>query len=232
MDKTEIRVEFGNVSIGDQTARLGVKIARESLSLADGDRIFCGRRIWGKVILGEPGNPDQQRLPGMEDAQHEIEGAFDTKQLGVKPNDYSVGLTFNIQSIDISELAKFAKKSGVLQVVSVKDLDHEDSMDDEGWDHEMDREEEDGDDPHGDANRTAYTEGCEAATENKAKRCPYKKDDPRRGYWLRGYEETQQAGADMRSCSGCQTDYDGNAYDACPACGSTHFIRLETTEAE
>lgn len=231
-DTTLIRVEFGNVSVGDSTARLGVKIPREAIPLQEADRIFCGKRLWGTVSLGEPGDADQSRLPTMEDnVPLSIEDAFDTKQLSVKPNEYSVGLTFNIKSIDIAELCQFAKKSGSVSIVSVKELDHEDSVDDEGWEHEMDREEGEGD-PHGEENREAYTQGCDAAADGKQRRCPYKKDDRRRAYWLRGYDETQVAGADMRQCTACQTDYDGNAYDACPECRSENFVRLEAQKAD
>lgn len=227
-DKTEIRVEFGSVNIGDATARLGAKIPREALPLSEADRIFCGRRIWGFVALGVDDNPDQQRLPGMEDARIEIEGAFETKQLGVRPNEYGVGLNFAKAEIDISELAKFAKKSGTITVVSVKDIEHEETADDEGWDHEMDREE----DAISEEERQAYTEGCEAAAAGKSKRCKYKEGDPLRAKWMRGYADTQLSGADMRNCSGCHTDYDGNEYDACPSCSSTYFTRLEETKAE
>lgn len=230
MERTELRVEFGNVTIGDQTARLGVKIAREELPLADADRLFCGRRIWGVVSLAEPGDEDQQRLPTMEDNRPStIEDAFETKQLGVRPNEYSIGLNFNLKSIDVQELARFAKKSGTVAVVSVQDIDHERTPSDEGWRHEEDRENED---PHGEENRQAYAEGCEASAAGKKRRCPYKEGDGKRAYWLRGYDETQVSGADMRHCIGCETDYDGNEHDACPACGETNFVRLETSETE
>jgi ribosome modulation factor len=232
-DRTEISVEFGNVSIGDQTARLGIKIAREHLSLTDADRIFCGRRIWGLVGLGTPDNPNQPRLPGMEDAQIVIEGAFETKQVGVRPNEYSLGLNFALKEIDVSELAKFAKRAGTVTVVSVKDLEHEDSVEDEGWEHEVDREESNESESEEDeAKRVAYKAGCDAAIDGKKRRCPYKKDDPLRAFWLRGFDATEVSGADMRQCVSCQTDYDGNEYDACPACSSEHFTRLETQEAE
>lgn len=239
-DKTEIRVEFGNVSIGDQTARLGVKIAREMLPLTEADRMFCGRRVWGLVALGQPDNPDQKVLPTMEDAQIVIEGAWETKQLGVNPNAYSFGLNFKLKEINVSELATFAKRAGTMTIVSVQDLDHEATVDDEGWRHEMDREEDEdgdgGDDPKlEEAKRLAYKAGCEAAVAGKKRRCPHKEGDPLRAFWLRGFDSTEVSGADMRQCSapGCRTDYDGNEYpDACPACSSPNFVRLEATKAE
>lgn len=231
MDRTEVRVDFGNVNFGDQTARLGVKIAREDLTLEEADRLFCGRRLFGTVSITPP-DSNQKRLPGLEDDPVLIEESFDTKQIGVSPHGFSLGLTFNLKSIDCANLVKFAKKTGVLSVVSVKDLDGDDSMENPGWEHESDRDQpEEPEDPHGPANREAYTLGCEAATDGKSKRCPFKKGDPLRDYWLRGYDETAAEGGDSRQCSECQTEYSGSESDSCPECGSVHFVRLEATEA-
>jgi ribosome modulation factor len=173
MPNTEIPVEFGNISIGELTCRLGVKIVREELELDEADRIFCGRQIQGKVSLAPRGDGDQKRLPSMEDNRPLfIEGMFETKQIGVRPDEYSIGLTFNKKAIDVSELSQFAKKTGTIEVESVSDIpDPEQAELDKG----------------------VYNAGYEAGKGGAgvSRRCPYKKGDRLRDVWLNGFRDAE-----------------------------------------
>jgi hypothetical protein len=134
----DIPVAFGGVSIGDQTARLGVTVGRTFLNLVQADEALNGKRISGKVILlPKDSAADSQPLRGLEDCDEMIEGAFDVKRIGASPDDIGFGLTMNIKSIEIRDLAKFAKRSGRLIVVDSAALpDDEDGGDED--DHEPD----------------------------------------------------------------------------------------------
>lgn len=55
--------EFGGVSIGDATARLGIRMSRNDCSLDRADETFCGHRLSGVVKLSRNGDePDQKKL--------------------------------------------------------------------------------------------------------------------------------------------------------------------------
>jgi hypothetical protein len=114
----DIPVSFGGVSIGDQTARIGVKISRECLNIDAADEALCGKRLVGKVVLGHNGDSaGQGKL--FDGADHEISGAFDVKRFSVGPKEITAGLTFSLGSIDLSELGHFAKQSGRMLVESI-----------------------------------------------------------------------------------------------------------------
>lgn len=116
-----IGVDFGGVSFGDKTARLGVTIDREKIPLDRADELFCDRRLTGTVILGHTeDDPTQKDL--ISDAAHKVSGTFDVKGFSCKPSNLSIGLTFGRLEVDPGELSLFAKKSGRLVVTSSEEI--------------------------------------------------------------------------------------------------------------
>ena len=117
----DLPVSFGDVGIGERTARVGVSVSREELSLSGADKQVCGRRLIGKIVAKDNGaHGDQGNLSGFEDA--EVMGAFDVKRIGVTPKDLSFNLAFNIEDIDVGILGKFAQRNGRLIVGSVEKI--------------------------------------------------------------------------------------------------------------
>jgi hypothetical protein len=117
----DINVEFGGVSIGESTCRLGVRIARSVLNLLAADECFCGHRLTGKVILG---HRDDQQGQGklIDDTDYEVEGSFDVKRIGVNADTIATGLTFSLADIDVADIAKFSKGTGRLVVYEIGEL--------------------------------------------------------------------------------------------------------------
>lgn len=111
----EVAVAFGGVSIGDTTARLGVKIQRAFLNVVDADEIFTGKRLTVIVQLGAA-DADQGKL---FDVEVEVAGSVDVKRIGITAETISAGLTFNLQTLDIATLARFSKGVGRLKVFDV-----------------------------------------------------------------------------------------------------------------
>lgn len=128
----DIQVEFGGVSIGDATARLGVKIDRSVCSILTADEVFCGHRLSGRVVLGGGSDqPGQQHL--VDDLEEMVAGVFDVKRFGANAKQISTGLTFSLADVDITSLAKFSKGAGRLVINEVGELpyDAEEEDDDE-----------------------------------------------------------------------------------------------------
>lgn len=116
-----IGVDFGGVSFGDKTARLGVTIDREKIELDRADELFCDRRLTGTVILGHTeDDPTQKDL--IADAAHTVSGTFDVKGFSCKPSNLTIGLTFGRLEVDPGELSLFAKKSGRLVVTASEEI--------------------------------------------------------------------------------------------------------------
>lgn len=117
----DIPVEFGGVSIGQATARLGVRINRNVLNLIAADETFCGHRLDGVAVLGgQDDQPGQQTF--WEDLEHQVKGVFDVKRIGVSREQIVTGLTFSLSDIDVSELAKLSKGAGRLIIHTVMEI--------------------------------------------------------------------------------------------------------------
>lgn len=139
----EVDVQFGGVSIGDETARVGVKFDRARLTLDQADEFLCGKRLTGRIEVCAPGEAEgQSSLPGMEDERPHLDGTFDVKRFGVGLKEISCGLTFSLGSIDVRELARFAKKNGRLLIADAEFLP-DDSETDESEGDESDDDHED-----------------------------------------------------------------------------------------
>lgn len=111
----DLPVEFGNVSIGNGTARLPLRIARTVLSLEAADKAFCERRLTGLITMGKQDDSPGQKLL-QEDFEYSVSATFDTKKFGVGTKNITTGLTFNLKEIDIEDLAHFANGKGKLIV--------------------------------------------------------------------------------------------------------------------
>ena len=96
-------VEFGGVSIGEATARLGLRIARPALGLETADRVFVGHRLTVEISLGQRDDaPGQSK---MFDADLTVAGVADCKRIGVSPESITTGLTFSLDETAQGEMA-------------------------------------------------------------------------------------------------------------------------------
>lgn len=128
----EVPVSFGNLNVGDEKTRLAVSISRSKLSVAKAEKHLCGKRLEIEIVARPAGAAaEQEGLPGMEDADLKVTGIADVKGFGVTSKHISTGLTFQINSINLEELAHFAKREGRLTITSVEELDEENEGDDE-----------------------------------------------------------------------------------------------------
>ena len=58
----DIGVSFGGVSIGSDTASIGVKLPREVVPLTRADEVFVGHRLTGEIIRGRAGDQRDDRI--------------------------------------------------------------------------------------------------------------------------------------------------------------------------
>lgn len=119
----EIPVAYGNVNIGMETCRLGIKVERSKLSISAADRNLCGKRLVGTVLAraGEA-QAEQGSLPSMEDADVSFQAAFDVKSFGVTRKNISAGLTFALASVDVEKLSHFAGRNGTFTVTEIAEI--------------------------------------------------------------------------------------------------------------
>lgn len=118
--RRNIPVEFGNLSIGDASARLSLRIERDELDLDDAVETLCERRLTATIEVGD-GHPrlfDSDPVP-------KIMSAFDTRKVGIGSKHYSTGLTCALQEVDVRELARFAKQRGVIRIADVSAIPEE-----------------------------------------------------------------------------------------------------------
>jgi len=136
----KLPVEFKNLSVGDTITTLGFTIARERCTLDFAEEAFCGKRVVVRILLGSNADPDQGVM--WDDVSFDVEGTVDIKKFSVTPKKIGAGLSFLIESIEIRDLVKFAKKSGVLLIIKVLGdvKDHEESDEDQEEDEDEGKE--------------------------------------------------------------------------------------------
>lgn len=117
-------VSFGGVSIGEKTARIGIRVDRGVMELNQADEYFCDRRLSGKVVLGRFDESTGQRKL-VDDVDHEVASTFDVKGFRCSTDFITTGLTFSLNDIDITELARFSKGEGRLVINDVAEIPEE-----------------------------------------------------------------------------------------------------------
>lgn len=132
-----VPVAFGGVSIGVETARLGIKIDREVMSLESADEFLVGRRLTGRVWTVPKGeDPSQKHF--LDGEKHEMAAVFDVKKIGISPTILSTGLTFSLKDVDTEQLVNFSGRGGRLEIYEVAALEDvsDDDEDEEGAEQE------------------------------------------------------------------------------------------------
>lgn len=121
----QLHVHYGDVSIGETTCRLGCRVSRGNLTVAEADRQLCGKRLTVSCMARNSGGSGQESLPGIESEDIEFDGIADVKRFGVGVKDITFGLTFAIESVAIQTLSRFAQKNGVVTVKGVEAIPEE-----------------------------------------------------------------------------------------------------------
>jgi len=120
-DKLSMDVDFGTVSVGDQTASLGMTFDKSKMGLEKADELLCGSRLAVKIIPGAKGTaPNQKQIP---DAFDKIEAEIDCKHYGVKPDAITARFAFNRSAIDLAILTSLVKRSGKVTLERIGDAE-------------------------------------------------------------------------------------------------------------
>lgn len=128
----DLDVSFGGVSIGKNSARLGLSVSAGLLTPTQVSKNLVGCRLTGTILarLGK-GKPDQTSIPGL-DKDPKIKGVFDVKSVSMGPTHYSFGLTFSLDKLEIETLSHFAGREGKLTIAEVADIPEPERSEPEG----------------------------------------------------------------------------------------------------
>ena len=113
----DVQVEFSQLSIGETSARLGMKIDRENIEAHQCEDFLCGARLDVELRIGEKGQSDLPGVPKIDP----IKTTVDVKSYGAKIKNFTAGLTFNVTEVDVSLLAHYAQKQGRLIATRIGD---------------------------------------------------------------------------------------------------------------
>ncbi len=116
----DLPCEYSNVSIGDGTANIGIRISKERLNIMAAEEALCGRRLNGTIYRCPPGADPNQESFDFGPETDQIESVFDVKRFSSSPKFISFGLTFSLQEIDAEILSHFAKASGRIRIDGVE----------------------------------------------------------------------------------------------------------------
>lgn len=129
--KVRLPVQFGGVTIGDETAAVSVRILHDDLvEQSTGDakvdhecavvrafQVLCCRRLAGRIVLGRRDEGETQGK--LYETDLAIEAAFDTNNLNVGHKAVACRLSMAISEVDVGTLAKFSKHDGFFVITSL-----------------------------------------------------------------------------------------------------------------
>lgn len=123
--KLKLPVHFGGVSIGEDTAAIGITITRDDIAVKSPDihpvarayDLLCTRRL--KVILTIGRYDECETQSKLLETDIVITGTCDTNSLSVMSKQFSSRLTFALSEINASEIAMFAKRKGFMTITSL-----------------------------------------------------------------------------------------------------------------
>lgn len=124
MGRQKIRkfpVTFRNVNLGQKTAKVGIVVERGNMTLEEAAELFVERRLMGEIVLGANGDGDGQKHL-VDDLERTIKGSMDVTRFGVGADNFTAGLTFNKNEVDVSELSHFTKGQGRLVIKRADDI--------------------------------------------------------------------------------------------------------------
>ena len=126
----EVNVQFGGISFGDQTARLGISFDRGDFKVCSAEKFMVGARL---RIVAIPGVRDATAFRQLElmDAGKRVQADVDCKQYTGGSHAFKSGLTFNVSSVDQTALLALRKKQGRISLERIGSCDDEDEDDDE-----------------------------------------------------------------------------------------------------
>jgi len=116
-----VPVKFTGFSAGDETARLGLVFNRDKLSLNEAEFYLCGARANTTLTLDPNAEKDGQGQQTFDGDDESVETVVDIKKFTVSPKKIGASLTFNIEEIDIGNVAHLAQRSGKIRIQRVGD---------------------------------------------------------------------------------------------------------------
>lgn len=114
-------VQFGGVSIGDETARIGVKINRSTMKIGLADKYFAGSRLAIDIERYSENEGEGQKLL-VDGARTTLGATVDVKGFKSTRKAFGISSTFSLGSIDVRDLAKFSKAHGTLSISASEKL--------------------------------------------------------------------------------------------------------------
>lgn len=115
--KLDIPVDCGAVSVGKNTAAVGIKVARDKVSTTKAEQCLCGARVDVRYTIDSEADgdvPGQQKLSG---DKPDLRGVADVHRFSTGLDDRSCRLTFNRDQA--SDLIRIANTSGRLAIERV-----------------------------------------------------------------------------------------------------------------
>jgi hypothetical protein len=125
-DQVSFPVQFKNVGLGKETARIGVGIAIGDLERDDVHNLFCNAQLSVKLKCDPNAKKDAEGQQTFTDTCLELDMVADALKYSVGPDGYSVSLSTTKSAIDVGTLGEFSSQPGRLFCTRVGDAKESD----------------------------------------------------------------------------------------------------------
>ena len=108
----DVGVDWGNLSIGKKTARLGFKIDKGKIKRGQVDAYFIDSRLIVTLILDDTAKDDTEGQKKLVDTEVKVNAVADVKGYSTNLTGYSGGLTFSKEDANLNKLMEFIGRGG------------------------------------------------------------------------------------------------------------------------
>lgn len=122
-------VRYGNVAVGKDKVRVGVKVDRSGLGLTRADELFCNAQLEVTLKCDPNAKDDAKRQETFEAVDLSVAMVADAKRYSVGDDTIGVSLSIPKVLVDIAILSQFAAGSGTMECERVGDATGADDED-------------------------------------------------------------------------------------------------------
>lgn len=115
------RCRFGNLSIGDEKATIGVTCERNDVDVAKLESVVIGGRLDVKVTYDRQAKSDVDGQQKLADTSDNFRNVADCPSLQLKPTKVGFRLSFSRQNVPLEKLAGAAQAAGELEIIRIGD---------------------------------------------------------------------------------------------------------------
>lgn len=122
-DLDRIPCKFGNINVGTETCAIGVTVERDQIDYVALEPVVVGARLEVRLTFDPNGQEDADGQSTLIDTATALESVVDCPSLKITPRALGFRLSFNLGSVDVTQLLALAQAHGTISITRLGALE-------------------------------------------------------------------------------------------------------------